>query len=388
MSRRFQPWLAALLLVAGPATAASIDEQMKIVEKIRGLSFTAPVAVETIDREDLPARIQAQVTKTMPYSVGEWETILRALHLIDTTAATGFPALLDLYQSQVLAFYDPSSRTYFAVKQVPSAMAAILPAEVAQESVAIHELVHALQDQRFEIGRKDFALRNDTDAGLAYHAVLEGEATLVMLAHLMSKAGTSFEDVVRSDALMSMLVAAAGAEAAMPADTPRYYAEMLKFPYLEGLSFVIEAYRRGGWEALDKVHASPPRSTREILHPADYFDRKVKLGRFVPQPAVSAPRILSVEHLGEFHWAFLAGAENARGWLNDRVTVAQNSYCETTTLVETNWESDEAARKFYEAYIHALDEKGVATLGVVDGRTVRVAYGADRGLMDRFMGQS
>ena len=388
MFRRFQPWLASLLLVAGPAAAATIDDQMKIVESIRGLEFTAPVAVETIDRDDLPARIQAQVTKTMPYSVGEWETILQALHLIDGGAASGFPALLNLYQSQVLAFYDPSSRTYFAVRQVPAAMAGIVPPEVAQESVAIHELVHALQDQRFDIGSRDFALRRDTDAGLAYHAVLEGEATLVMLAHLMAKTGASFDEIVRSDAMMSMLVAAAGAEASLPSDTPRYYAEMLKFPYLQGLSFVIDAYRRGGWNELNKVHANPPRSTREILHPSEYFDRKVSVGTFNSQPAVDAPGILTVEHLGEFHWAFLAGADNARGWLNDRVTVAQNSFCETTTLVETQWESDQAAQRFHDAYTRALDAKGVGLLSSVDGRSVRVAYGAERRLMDRFMGQS
>jgi hypothetical protein len=388
MSRRFQPLIAALLLLAGPAGAASIEEQMKIVERIRGLSFTAPVTVETIDRHDLPARIQAQVTKTMPYSVGEWEAILRALHLIEGGGESGFPALLELYQSQVLAFYDPSSRTYFAVRQVPSAMTALVPAEVAQESVAIHELVHALQDQRFDIGRKDFSLRKDTDAGLAYHAVLEGEATLVMLAHLMSNTGASFDEIVRSDALVSMLVSAASADTGMPAGAPRYYAEMLKFPYLQGLSFVIEAYRRGGWEMLDKVHANPPQSTREILHPSDYFDAKLKTEPFKSSPAVPARRVLAVEHLGEFHWAFLAGADNARGWVNDRVTIAENAHCETTTLVETSWESEGAAQRFHEAYTRALDEKGVGLLSAIEGRSVRVAYGADRPLMDLFMGQS
>jgi hypothetical protein len=388
MSRRFQPLFAVLLLLAGPAGAASIEEQMKIVERIRGLSFTAPVAVETIERDDLPARIQAQVTKTMPYSVGEWETILRALHLIEGGGESGFPALLELYQSQVLAFYDPSSRTYFAVRQVPSAMTALVPAEVAQESVAIHELVHALQDQRFDIGRKDFTLRKDTDAGLAYHAVLEGEATLVMLAHLMSNTGASFDEIVRSDALVSMLVSAASADTGIPAGAPRYYAEMLKFPYLQGLAFVIEAYRRGGWETLNKVHANPPQSTREILHPSEYFDAKLKTEPFKSSPSVPAKRVLAVEHLGEFHWAFLAGADNARGWVNDRVTITENAYCETTTLVETTWESEQAAQRFHDAYTRALDDKGVGLISSIDGRSVRVAYGADRGLMDLFMGLS
>ena len=43
---------------------------------------------------------------------------------------------------------------------------------------------------------------------------------------------------------------------------PKYFTDMLQFPYLDGLSFVVAAYRRGGWKELDRIHTNPPRSTR------------------------------------------------------------------------------------------------------------------------------
>ena len=44
---------------------------------------------------------------------------------------------------------------------------------------------------------------------------------------------------------------------------------------------------------------------------------------------------LTVEHLGQFHWNFLVGKDNARGWASDRVTIVQDATCEATVLVET-----------------------------------------------------
>lgn len=372
---------ATVFLLASASFASPIEDQMRAVEEIRGLKFTGPVAVETLDRSQLSGHIRAQISKTLPYSIGDWERILRALLLIDESADQGFSSLLELYDSQVLAYYDPGSKTYFAVKQMPAAVSSLVPAAVAEESVAIHELTHALQDQRFDIGKTDFELRRDTDAAMAHHALLEGEATLVMLAYLTAKSGVSLDEVVKSDMLLDMLVAAAGNDSSFATNGPRYYGEMLKFPYIQGLRYVIDAYRRGGWKEIDRLHADPPRSTSELLHGrSDSVPR-----RAVWSTASPTSDVLSVEHLGEFHWAFLAGAGNARGWIDDRVTIAQNARCETTTLVETEWESDDAARRFHDAYRRMLDDRGAGSLAAIRGSRVRVAYGADRAVMERFV---
>jgi len=373
-----------------PALSADLDASMKSVEKIRGLRFLGPVRTEAIERSELPKRLREQVATSMPYSPEEWEDVLRALFLVDEPVVPArqaqlFAQLIEVYESQVLAYYDPSVSTYYSIRQPPPAMAGLPAGLNAEEGVIVHELVHALQDQHFAIGVKDRALRHDADAAMAYHALLEGEASLVMMAYMLEKGGASFDEVVESPLFDGVLATAAGAEIPIGPTTPRYFAEMLKFPYLQGLRFVVHAYRRGGWKELDRVHRDPPESTREILHPEDYFERRFSGTAFSSAPAAGVRQILSVEHLGEFHWGFLAGAANARGWIGDHVTIALNSGCEPTVLVETRWESSTAAQRFRDAYVDALDARGVGTYAAVDGGRVRVAYGNDLALARRFV---
>ena len=375
--------LAALIVtfLAGAASAATIAEEIAAVEKIRGLKFTAPVNTVEIDRKDLPAHLRRQFEKSLPYSIEDWGAVMRALRLIDEkeTDEAIVSALLDLYQSQVLAYYDPPSKTFYTIRQLPEALQSLPMSGVLDAGINVHELTHALQDQHFQIGDRDVALRDDTDANLAYHAVIEGEASLVMLAYMIEKNGGSFDEMINSDLLGGALSAAA--TQTLPGGGPRYFTEMLKFPYLDGLKFVIEGYRRGGWKELDKVYANPPRSSREILHPLDYFDQRFTPLPFNDKPAIPVPHLLSVEHLGEFHWRLLAG--EADGWKGDRVTIAQNRFCESTVLAETQWDTGAQAQNFYDAYTRTLDDVGY--FGRVDGTTVRVAYGADRSLMENFV---
>lgn len=379
-----------LMFVAGmavsgappPPAAASIVGEIAAVERIRGLRFTAPVKTMEIDRRDLPRRLREQFAKSLPYSVQDWGDVLRALHLIGAEEDEAIvAALLDLYQAQVLAYYDPKSKTFYTVRQPPAALQGLAMSPDLEAGVVVHELTHALQDQHFAIGAKDLALRDDADANLAYHALVEGEASLVMFAWLTEKSGASFDEMIRSDFLAGALSSAAAQN--MPLAGPHYFVEMMKFPYLDGLRFVIEAYRRGGWKELDRVYANPPRSTREILHPDDYFEHRFAPAPFNTKPAIAVPRLLSVEHLGEWHWRFLAG--DVRGWISDRVTIAQNEFCESTVLVETEWDTNDHARRFYDAYKLALDEAGAGSLATITDRKVRVGYGADRSLMERFL---
>src|SRR5690348_9214031 len=122
---RLGPWWICLLILFLPiaASAATISEEIAAVEKIRGLKFTAPVKTVEIDRSDLPSHLRTQFEKSLPYSTSDWGDILRALRLIapDEKDEAMVSSLLDLYQQQVLAYYDPPSRTFYTVKQLPEA---------------------------------------------------------------------------------------------------------------------------------------------------------------------------------------------------------------------------------------------------------------------------
>ena len=345
---------------------------MKAVEAIRGRDFLRDVKNVTIDRADLSRHLRKQMEELTPYSLDDWSTMLRALQLVDSRSDQLVPQLLALYEAQVLAFYDPQTHTYYSIRQLPKlpeGAAQLADPKVLEETVMVHELVHALQDQHFELSKKEKLLVRDTDANLAYHAVLEGEAVLVMVAHMLQKNNVDFNEVIKDDAMLGLIGTAAQAEQMIDPSTPKYFAEMLKFPYLDGLRFVVAAYRRGGWKELDRVHADPPRTTREILHPEEYFARTFKPEPFNESKPANA---ISAEHLGEFHWRFLVGEENARGWVNDRALVTRDGKVD----VETKWESEAHATKFAAAYRTFLEGRGIDAKVAREGVTVKASYTA------------
>ena len=346
---------------------------MKAVEEIRGRKFLSDVRNVTIDRADLQKHLRDQMSKSIPYSLEDWGVMLRALQLVDVEPSTIVPQLLSLYESQVLAFYDPHSHTYYSIKQLPKlpdAVATMADPKMLEQTVMIHELTHALQDQHFKLAAGEKARMKDTDAGMAYHAVLEGEAVLVMMAHMLKGMNVSLDEALENEALVQTMNSAAQSEAMIDPKTPKYFMEMLKFPYLEGLKFVVEAYKRGGWKELDKVHANPPRSTREILHPEEYFAKSAKTEAF--DRTMPAGDVIAVEHMGEFHWRYLVGADASRGWVNDRVAVWRNGRVEA----QTKWESPERANAFADAYGAFLTKRGVDAKITRDGQNVAVAYTA------------
>lgn len=364
--------LLLVFLLTSCAQASPLQPGMDAVAAIRGKQFLHDVKTVAIDRADLTKHLREQMVKSTPYSLDDWGSLLRSLQLVDAENKDLVPKLLALYESQVLAFYDPQAHTYYSIRQLPKlpeSATKLADPKTLEEMVMIHELTHALQDQHFQLGEKEKALMLDTDANLAYHAVLEGEAVLVMVAHLLGKSGLDFNEVVGDDGMLGMITSAAQAEQMIDPSTPKYFAEMLKFPYLEGLKFVVAAYRRGGWKELDRVHADPPRTTREILHPDEYFKRTFK-----PQPFDSAKpaNAISAEHLGEFHWRFLVGADNARGWVNDRVLVGRDGKVD----VATTWESPERATAFATAYGAFLKKRGVAAIVKHDGNNATASYTA------------
>jgi len=396
MSRRLLTTLPLLFLLAATAAAGPLTADMKRVEAIRGLTFDHDVRNVTIERSSLRDHLRSEMAKGMPYSTDDYVLVLKALQLVDNTNEKDdvFGRMLALYEQQVLAYYDPLGHVYYSISGLPAAISLAGNAKQMHdfiESIRLHELTHALQDQHFHVGEKDRALVRDTDGGLAYHALLEGEATVVMLAYMLDKSGIPLDDAAKNDTIIDAMANAANAPDAVDPSTPKYFVESMKFPYLDGMRLVMLAYKRGGWKEVDRLHADPPRSTSEVMHPETYFARIDKGGAprapFDWKPLDGVTNPLTVEHLGEFHWNFLVGAKASEGWVDDRVTIAQNAFCQPTVLAETRWADAAHATAFRDSYLAFLRGRGIdprfAT--TADGNVVRIAYGADDVLMQRFI---
>ena len=166
----------------------------------------------------------------------------------------------DLQAASIVGLYDPEATVaYISTEEVPLGPSA--------STTAAHELIHALQDQHFDLSRLDDIPPEEGDAALAFLSVVEGDAVLLE----EEWAATHQTDEERQAADREQ-VAGAGEQLAALEDVPSYVVETFVFPYVAGERFVAALIEEGGYEAVDAALEEPPMTTLEVLSPEAYLD--------------------------------------------------------------------------------------------------------------------
>ena len=128
---------------------------------------------------------------------------------------------------QVAGFYDP-----FAGKLY---IADWLPLEMQRPALA-HEIEHALQDQHFDLKKFATPIKDDGDRQLGHSALVEGDATAVMLEFQAQAMGLPTDQMGELIAQMGKQLLAGGiATRRSSTRRPRSCRETLMFPYLRAL---------------------------------------------------------------------------------------------------------------------------------------------------------
>src|SRR5579863_405866 len=179
---------------------------------------------------------------------------------------------VDALKSQLVAFYDFRTKRMVVVDG-----AAISSSEDQLELenqrdyigylILAHEFTHALQDQNFDLGDRLMSIHDDGDRALALRSVAEGDATLAGWGYVSGRMDGSTVTMLNTN-----MDDAARTFAAHERDRAIAAYEYFNFPYAQGVRFVGEAYRRGGWAAVDALYRNPPISTQQIMDPSLYFD--------------------------------------------------------------------------------------------------------------------
>jgi hypothetical protein len=234
-----------------------------------------------------------------------------------------------------------------------------------EDTVLVHELTHALQDQSFDLEKLQQEDDPLADTGTALTALAEGDATLTMMDF---RSQTSFERLPNAerilgsmaadpDAMMSALPDLPGAD--QFAQAPVWLRDNLLFGYLQGMTFCISVRTRGGQKLLDHAFATdPPRSTEQVLHPEKWHTRRddpvvirlPDLGPDLPGYRKAADGVmgeLSVRSLlrqgpGDRDRAVAAAA----GWGGDRFAVYEKADGGRLLVWVTDWDSAADAREF------------------------------------------
>jgi hypothetical protein len=352
---------------AAPSVVASVSPEeralqdklqgaLAYVSEIRQLPAKAAVQGRLIGRNEVQAFISAQIDDETPKDVLQaTEALLYGFGTVDADFDYR-GSVIALMSSQLLGFYDPKRKTFF--------VGGDLGGEEADVTLW-HELVHALQDQHYDLSHLTEWQPDQGDSQAAVHSLAEGDATSAMLDAMLKPRGVTALEV--PDGLMraqSVLGSAA-------LTAPPVLVRSLLAPYIDGLAFTNYLRRRGGFAAVDTAWRAPPVSTEQLLHPEKFLAQEPPLIVSLPPPPPHAPELAERFHdvMGEQTLRLLfeewlparTAAEAASDWGGDRLAVFGDEARQRWAIGwHLRFDSAEAAERAFVAFARAapLTERG------------------------------
>lgn len=292
---------------------------LRRVSEARGLAALRPVPGVVLDRTALVAAVRRKANDEYPAAALERDGRVVELMGFAPAPFDYLDELSGLLEAQLDGFYDPKTGTMY--------VAADLIGDTAQLALA-HELVHALQDQHFDLKKRTGYHPGMSDQIMAGSLLAEGDATSAMLDVTLRGQGQTALDLPEA-MFTSMLMNAMNVGEA--AKAPRFLRSTLVFPYVEGTLFVHALRREGGFARVDEAWRNLPTTTEQVLHPAKWAAHEPALVVPAPTAAALGPGFARVDEdttgeggliLALEEWV---GSANARvaasGWGGDRTGV-------------------------------------------------------------------
>lgn len=333
--------------VPSPEERRAIQPLLRLAEETRALRFEEPVPFRVQNRDVITQFVRDQI---------DAEDLERAR--VFYVALGLLPPDLDIQEllirvlgEQIVGYYDPEQSLMVIREDVAADLGRGGRSRELDEAemVIVHELVHALQDQRLGLGAR-YREERTIDAENAFAALVEGDATLAMIGHMVTSQGQSLRGLTRNAGLLRMLVnsnpeAIRGQEIE---SAPPIVRLPLMSRYLDGLVYCATLHGEDGWRGVDDAHRRPPSSTEQILHPARYAAGEEPDAIALPDLAelTEAGLVMHEEDsLGELEmgiWFGLAGSDErnasaAEGWGGDRIRVYRRGE-ETALVWFTTWD--------------------------------------------------
>ena len=295
-----------------------VAKTLAIVSEMRGIPATKPVPGVKLERDALVARVKDKALREYPPEALRREGLLLQIVGFAPPTFDYLGEMMKLLEAQLEGFYEPKNGTMY--------LAADLHGPQAQATLA-HELVHALQDQKWDLKKRSDYKPGRGDEAMALACLAEGDATSLMLDFLMKPDKSALD--IPDDALRELM--ASGMNMGDIQSVPHILRSTLIAPYMEGLGFVHKLRRKGDWKAVNAAWDRPPTTTEQILHVEKWESNEAPLT--VPAPTATALgegwKKDDEDTFGELGFALSFAewmdVEEARkaaaGWGGDRTTV-------------------------------------------------------------------
>jgi hypothetical protein len=303
----------------GESTEGLVAETLREAARVRELSAVTSVRGAALSRGEMASQVRATIEREVPAAavVDEGE-VLVALG-VAPPSFDYMRATVTLMSAELAGYYDPATKTMYLASDLPRA---------ERLATLAHELVHALQDQHYDLGKLLEYRPDQSDAQGALHALAEGDATSAMLDQMLASKDVKATDI--SDELIGIQVRAAAQFTAKGDDVPDILRRSMIAPYIDGIALVHWLRRRGGWAEVDRIWKAPPASTEQLLHPEKLLAHEAPDAIPIPAaPDAGWPTPNYTDVMGEQSVRLLVeewlprvpAAEAASGWGGDRVAV-------------------------------------------------------------------
>ncbi|MBI3951590.1 MAG: hypothetical protein HY314_14155 [Acidobacteria bacterium] len=366
------------------AVLGATEEILAEVGVLRGLEVLHPVKADLQSRAQIEHSLVEDMNEKM--TPEEFEAEAKALTMLGLIPKD-FKLrdfLIRLLTEQIAGYYRPKTKMLYLADWL---------ALDEQRTVMVHELMHALQDQHFSLERFEEPPKGESDRDLAIHALIEGEATAVMVNYLLKPYKLDIARVpVPISALFEQMQETGDDRSELLRAAPPAIRETLLFPYTQGTQFVQHLLRETSWARVSDAYKNPPESTEQILHPERFVSRdEPKSVRLAPLEPVLGDgwkqRLSDVN--GEFGYLVVlaeyidgeAARRAAEGWDGDRLALYENNQTGTLLLTHlSTWDSVADAVEFTTAYAKRIRHRYAKVTEISGKRAVARIWKTAEGL--------
>jgi hypothetical protein len=380
MSKRIRAWRWAAPLLAAVCACASAFGVVAAKQKAKPAAVnpktaavreaTAEVLRETSELRKLPvlrqvhsgAQSRAEIEQMLIRNLNESATPEESLAAETAMRKFGLapadfqlrPFLVKLLTEQVAGYYDPKTQEFYLADWIDLD---------GQRPVMAHELTHALQDQHFNLRRFEDWPKHDSDAEMAAHALVEGDASYLMMQYVA-------RDPARQLAFLKSMMSGGASASEQIEKAPRVLREQMLFPYLQGMLWVAQVYKQGGWEAVSAAYKNLPKSSEQVLHHEKYSANEVPQKVTMRDLSASLGRGWRMADndvqgewgcyilLDEFLQSIDVSKRAAAGWGGDRYALFLGPRkTDVVVALKTVWDTEPDAREFFNAYVQRTSRR-------------------------------
>lgn len=337
---------------------SQINSIVKSLSDITGLAEKHPVPYGRMNKRQLRQFLTKRIKKTLkPDEIYADELALKLFGLVpqdfDLKKST-----IDLLTEQAAAFYDYDEKKLFLLDD---------SSFTAETTTLAHELSHALADQHFDLSKFMDSTTSNDDENLAHTAVVEGQATWLMMAYDLKQAGQ--KPVPTPDMVKSVADSSQGSLADYPVlkGSPLYIQQSLLFPYTEGVLFFDAVYHKMGEPAFAAVFENAPKDSAQIMHPDRYFAHENATKPDLPTFTVAShEKEVTEGSLGEFDLEMMLRQYTGEQAAKDLAPHLRGGQFKIQAVGKERkpllvyvsaWDSEADAAKFFGAYQKVLRGK-------------------------------